>query len=861
MIPIRLSLSGFLSYRDPVELDFRTFDLACISGPNGAGKSSLLDAITWALFGQARRRDEAIINNQSDTADVELIFAYEGNVYRLRRINPRGDPQILEFHIATNVQKDSLDISNTTWKPLTERTLRDTQNRIAETLLLDYETFVNAAFFLQGKADQFTQQRPADRKRILSNILGLEVWETYRKRAFERRRGVEEDIINLDGRLKEIRDELAEEEPRRKRLKELEGELKRLSKARQDQERVVDNMRKVVAAVEKQEEFVNSLTRQIETLERAMNELGIRLEARQKERESYTQTAARAREIRTAYQSWKDARVELERWEKVAAQFREGERKRQAPLNVINTERARLETELKTLLQENEKVNNLVAELRSVEERLKDEGKALQATQAKLSRRAVLEKELQTIKDQQSEARAENPRLKAEMEELKKRIDRLESVEGAACPLCGQPLNEEDREQLIQELNTLGKEKGDRYRANEKLLEGLETQLEEVSLRIAEFSQVDTELQEQTKTYSRLTEKVEQIERVVNAWEEKGRPRLEDIQKDLTGETFAQEARAQLASVDEELKAIGYDAQVHDSARQAEAELRQAEEGLRELEKAEATLAPLEREIADVQSQIESQGATLQGLLAEHTKASASLAVARAEAPDVEQAERKLLDVQEQENLIRLEVGAAQQQVDVLKGLKGRQKELTAQRQELALKVDRYQVLEKAFGKNGVPALLIEQALPQIEMKANEILDRLSLGSMSVQFVTQRAYKDRKRDDLRETLDIRISDSAGVRDYEMYSGGEAFRVNFAIRLALSEVLARRAGARLQTLVIDEGFGSQDAIGRQRLVEAINLIKPDFAKILVITHIDELKDVFPTRIEVEKTTRGSVVRVV
>ncbi len=97
------------------------------------------------------------------------------------------------------------------------------------------------------------------------------------------------------------------------------------------------------------------------------------------------------------------------------------------------------------------------------------------------------------------------------------------------------------------------------------------------------------------------------------------------------------------------------------------------------------------------------------------------------------------------------------------------------------------------------------------------------------------------------------------RDYEMYSGGEAFRVNFAVRLALSQVLAARKGARLQTLVIDEGFGSQDSRGRQRLIEAINLVKEDFEKILVITHLDELKDAFPARIEVEKTEHGSTLR--
>ncbi|HSO27470.1 MAG TPA: SbcC/MukB-like Walker B domain-containing protein, partial [Anaerolineales bacterium] len=100
-----------------------------------------------------------------------------------------------------------------------------------------------------------------------------------------------------------------------------------------------------------------------------------------------------------------------------------------------------------------------------------------------------------------------------------------------------------------------------------------------------------------------------------------------------------------------------------------------------------------------------------------------------------------------------------------------------------------------------------------------------------------------------------------VRDYEMFSGGEAFRVNFAIRLALSEVLAQRAGARLQTLVIDEGFGSQDELGRQRLIEAINMVRSDFEKILVITHIDELKNQFPTRIEVEKSIDGSRIQVI
>ena len=197
MIPLHLKLSGFLSYKDPVEIDFIPVELACISGANGAGKSSLLDAITWALFGQARKRDESVINLHPDVkaAEVTFTFCYEGNIYRVQRTAPRGKTGLLEFHIlkddavqyngsrtadGENGRHSSFvepymahRLSSGSWKPLTERSSRETQKRIDETLRLDYETFINASFFLQGKADQFTQQRPGDRKRILGTILGL----------------------------------------------------------------------------------------------------------------------------------------------------------------------------------------------------------------------------------------------------------------------------------------------------------------------------------------------------------------------------------------------------------------------------------------------------------------------------------------------------------------------------------------------------------------------------------------------------------------------------------------------------------------------------------------------------------------
>jgi exonuclease SbcC len=872
MIPINLTISGFLSYRDPVEIDFTSFNLACIAGANGAGKSSILDAITWVLFGQARKRDDSVINTQSETAEVALVFEYEGNLFRILRANPRGKTTLLEFHIAqTNVDSDPLvdgklpttnqQLQTTNWKPLTEHTLRETQTRIEETLRLDYDTFVNAAFFLQGKADQFTQQRPGDRKRILASILGLDVWEAYRQRAVERRKIIEAEMTTLDGRLEEINAELTEEDARKARLSELETELNRLAQSRKSQETVLENIKRIAATLAEQRKLVDNLARQLDSAQQRMHDLDLRLAARQEEKESHTKLLSRQSEIETAYQSWQETRETLARWDEIAEQFRDHEKRRQGPLTTLETARARLLQELENLEEQQLAVSgkqSMASDLKSQVEVLHTQ---ITDLQSQITHRKSLEAELTAAQEVFANARAENPRLKDQMDELKDRINQLTETDGAACPLCGQPLSPEERQNLIDQLQTLGTEMGDKFRANKKLLTEIEEKVTDLKLKVESLAHLDDELLNKKDQLNKLENRLQQIEADQQTWESEGALRLAEITSNLQLSTFSPEARAELAEIDAELKAIGYDTAEHDKIRQAERQGRAADGEYHQLEIARATLEPLDREIETLNvecSTLENQLTTQQQ---EHNTAVTALAAAEVQAPDLDQAQRELLDIQEQENRLRMEVGAAQQKVLVLGDLKTRRKSLEAEREKFAQQVGQFKQLERAFGKDGVPALLIEQALPQIETKANEILDRLSGGNMSVRFLTQREYKDKKRDDLRETLDIAISDSAGIRDYEMFSGGEAFRVNFAIRLALSEVLAQRAGARLQTLVIDEGFGSQDEIGRQRLIEAINTVKADFAKILVITHIDSLKDVFPTRLEVEKTSRGSVVSII
>ena len=108
-----------------------------------------------------------------------------------------------------------------------------------------------------------------------------------------------------------------------------------------------------------------------------------------------------------------------------------------------------------------------------------------------------------------------------------------------------------------------------------------------------------------------------------------------------------------------------------------------------------------------------------------------------------------------------------------------------------------------------------------------------------------------------EELYLTISDEEGARSYETFSGGETFRIDFALRIAMSKLLASRSGAPLPILFIDEGFGSQDTIGQERLIEVIQSISEDFEKIIVITHIDSMKENFDQQIEISKTEYGSV----
>jgi len=472
---------------------------------------------------------------------------------------------------------------------------------------------------------------------------------------------------------------------------------------------------------------------------------------------------------------------------------------------------------------------------------------------------------------------------------------------------------EEDRRKQEVVVNALARQKGELdIKREQETISSFEGQVREHRKRIERYEKVIESYEEELgKVNAQLADLVkagEELERERESAQQKSNrihllastnARLKEEMRELRGkiDMLAQEeAKCPLCGTElgvegRERIMENYEVEGQEKKktfRNNEDEARHLENELKALNR---EISTLEGKIRDGQAQCESQQVTLNR---DHAEAEGSLpqereALERAEEtlgrwrstlegdatrresfkaeldgfPGLEaslsRAQKDLNDMVGRQAMARQMLGRVQEKLQRCASLERSREEKRADLENILKEKDIYEELATAFSKKGIQALIIDTALPEIEEEANRLLARMTDNRMHVKMETQRAYRA-KREESIETLDINISDELGMRRYEMYSGGEAFRIDFALRIALSKLLARRAGAPLSTLIIDEGFGTQDSSGKEKLVEAINSIQDDFEKILVITHIEELKDAFPSRIEVSKTAEGSMIEV-
>ncbi|MFC1980898.1 AAA family ATPase [Chloroflexota bacterium] len=855
MIPVKLKMHNFMCYRDNVPpLDFAGIHLACMSGDNGNGKSALIDAMTWALWGQARAKsDDSLIHSGQAEMEVEFDFAVREQSYRIirKRSRPkrhRGTGQtILELQMA----------AGDAFLSITGNSIAQTQHKIIDILHMDYDTFINSAYLRQGHADEFTTKRPVERKEVLAGILGLSFYDQLEEEAKEMAKRQEIGKAQLESALKEISGELAQKPTCETELEQAQSELSRIEERLKAKDSELNAKRQEKEALERKKKQLEQLEMHIGDTSKDLELWDEQLKQHQSRVREYEGFISQRATIEDGYARFvKDKKL----GEELDQKFRK--------MALLNERKHHLEMALteasQGLLREHALAQSKITEMEARSQRLPSLKYQRQQIQVLLRQSAEQEEMLsqkkeagQELQTQVNYLESNKTRLEREIRETGEKLDLLSTRTEARCPLCETELGLEGLELIRSKYTADGHSKSDSLKSNQAELAQNKTELESLK---KDFSQLESRLnQEKTTAQSKagiLEKEIAEAEEADKQSTEETR-RLAEIEQRLARKDFASIEQEALRQLEDELNNLSYNSEQHEQVRQRLLELEQYDRSKQKLEEADRLIHQEKETSARAEEAARKIRVNMESDIQKRQELTAEMAVFPQAMNDLTQAETEYQAITAQKTKAQETMWGMKSRLERLVDLEIRMKEKEKSMAQASEQENIYKELAKAFGKGGIQALLIEMALPEIEAEANRLLGRMTDNRMHVKFETQR---ETRKGDVIETLDINISDELGMRNYEMFSGGEAFRINFAIRIALSRLLAKRAGAPLPTVIIDEGFGTQDSTGIEKLKEAINSIQDDFDKIFVITHIEEFRDAFPTRIDVVKTTEGSTLSV-
>ncbi|MFH1254578.1 MAG: SMC family ATPase [bacterium] len=902
MIPRKIDLKNFLSYGDEIQtIDFSKHSLICLSGKNGNGKSAMLDAMTWALWGQARKvsgamkPDDGLLRLGQTKMMVSFEFEMGLLIYRVRREFSKTHTKAflgLDFEIYNSELKRFVS--------LTEKTSRQTQAKIETVIGIDYETFVNSAFLRQGQSNEFSKKTPKERKQILANILGFSKYDKLQQIAFDKIRKFNDDKRLLIMGQEQANSELAKEPEIKANLDSTTESSLLISKKIDELNSHFQLTQEQKSKIIEQKNIYTALAQELIKIKTSEQQ---KLLEFQNVAIQWKQTHIKALKLPDTNILNKQ-RVTLIEKEKESFELRREELKHQELIlqkkDIYQKRMALLESEFEKKLNELKlAVERSQFTLTQTQQTLKQKNQQTKDLQTKqdvyIKELELIKKKLKgkenfdvvfaKLKEQFEKRKAfyqtlieKGNMIKSECSELEHKKAAVQDLNNPSCPFCEQILtvkrkqflntkitkSEVQAERRLNRIHTVFKKLKVVLLEQHKQIENLtkesdmhkqiELKADDLNKRIEEYTK---ELDNLNKEIDELTKKETAVANLLKKETEallaQDSARLTHFAKDVELEKVA----AAITEADGKIKSLKSKL---DSYKQLQEQIKIIETQLKELEAIQEEIKTqpqrlmllniTKNSLKDLRSQISITEKRLEQL--------------KVDAQTEQKFENLLLDLKnqltgqlKQKEVLMQQIGKLESDLQRIEKLKNDTKIRDVQIKTIETEIDDYQILANTFGKNGIQALLIEQAIPEIEAEANRILSRLTDNQAQI-FIE--SLRDLKQGGVKETMDIQISDAAGIRPYEMYSGGEAFRFDFALRIAISKLLARRAGTALQTLVIDEGFGSQDEEGLMRVMNAIHTVQEDFLKIIIVSHLNEFKDNFPVHFIIEKTENGSVVRV-
>ena len=854
MIPLLLTVENFMCYGEDVpSLNLEPVHIACISGDNGYGKTALLDAITWAIWGKARAKtQDELVNVARNTMFVELDFFAGESRYRVTRTYTKGR--------GASSGKSELNLSiiiGNTVTSLMANTIRETEEKIVNLLNMDYETFINTSYLKQGDSNRFTSSRPTDRKKILADLLDLSYYERLESASKQHSRQLQNDVEVQQSVIEHKSSAVQEKELILERLETYKKESQNLLSEEQSLSKELEDLNQKRQTLLVEISNKKTMVDQIDTSEKEIGMMLVQEMRWKKELGELKILLSRSEEIQSTYKEYQDLRSEYGRSSTLISDFHKINAEKIVIEKTIAIETLKLESQISN------KSNRIKTDLQplvdGIPKLLREinlANTALQNLEIEFSETEHLLNKANAMSEKVTILQISNKTLLTQMSDSRNRFDMINHAE-ATCPLCLQSLSTGNKQHIRDGLQSEGKTSKIEYESNLEKIQALTDRKDELITQ-NELQQTIL-VRKKTETEKIQYDLMNQLGKSEDSSIELSSLKLNLVQmeEELNSERFCSEELNRLKILDSKLKKLEDTEKNHSHLESKLESLSPYLELHAQLQGSRDRLLSVTQSVEDTKSirearQLQTETwklelVRIEKILTEEWDFDQKINLIQSKIKKVKGQSLYAVTMREQ---ARYQI---EQIVKAEEDIKSMELEIFKTNEDVQL----YEELASAFGRNGIQALMIERAVPMLENTAKELLARLSDNKMTIKLELKEGRIDRATGLPSEELNITISDEQGTRSYETFSGGETFRIDFAIRIAMSKLLASRSGSPLPILFIDEGFGSQDTIGQGRLIEVIQSISEDFEKIIVITHIDSMKENFDQQIEISKTEYGSV----
>ena len=770
-----------------------------IIGPNGAGKSSIVEAISWALYGtQVARsgKDEikSVFAGRWDPCEVCLEFAVNGEIYRVfRRLAGRFErPEVELFRGETS---ESVGVN-------------ETRQYVQELLGLDWRGFLTSFLARQQELNALSDLQPSKRRDQLAGMLGIERLD----KAIQK---VKEDSRSNERQAGFLEKQMTESSGIETRVMELTGRISQLSQQ-------VSSLKGAQGEAEAAFEKASDHFLKVQQAKSAWLQLQAKCEAEEKTTGHLSEQLHGLKEEASKLAQYQQELVELEKKLTDLPDFR-------IQLEAMKLAKSRLEMRLTLTKQE----TDLTHEKSEVEARIAANNRNLTDYNGQLSIIPDNVRDLLTEKQRRLEqARNEFAHLREQKVSLEREIGKLKQQMASiaqfgpdsVCDRCLRPLGDS----LPEIKGHLNKE-----------LSGLQTAAGEL----------DGQLHIKEEEGKKLKESCRDLETKANAHYEltvKKEASLKE-QKSLTQRK--EELQSKLLEVSNQLgqlRQVHFDERQFLSLAETVEQLEQADSRYNRL-KGELSRSPaVDRAIVDHTQKLAAASETVASLRAELQK----LAFSEKEFETAQQsfqAAQKLLESAKNEHLaVSKERELNQKEIE---GKLEQRKRFEQAAKELETCRTNHYYGEKLAGLMAqFRSHLIAQIRPTLAEFSSRLMSEMTNGKYGLV-------------ELDEKYNLRVMDYGQYYAVDRFSGGEKDLANLCLRLAISLALTESAGLSRSFIILDEVFGSQDSERKDLIIKALANLKNRFPQILLITHVEELRDRVEELIEVIPTGAGwSEVRV-